>query len=426
MDELDDMPGSISKSHRVVLAERALRNTIRRVHLWADSNHLLASIISPLLSPEGELRTDKLESLVLRTDGESPVDVSFLVHSHLPRLGRLKLFNWKISSWDHLALQTSSLTSLTLSPHKAMPTPTMPQLLSILASSPRLQALALNAHAIPHDGSDEPLRQVSLPYLEELRVRERGDVSQVFGLLRRLELPNRMSMLSTDLSQCIAEDIPHTIGPYLRDYVRRRGGSPNGLGISLSSYGLIAFGVGDVGELHPSTSSSERMATFFHLTIWRQLAFPDEVRDQLTLDLIAHIPQEEIAYFHTHQRLAAIKDLRVRMPNLKALDFERIPLYPTFSALESQGGSRAEESIPPSLQDLFLGELILSGHDWIHLFAFLSRRGSAGNWLDSLRIDGPCHMCVEVSQRIRSMVRRFKIDEECVYSWCPFGSCLGR
>ena len=427
MDKLEylPMPDLITESHRVVLADRAARNTIRRVHLWADTDHLLASIISPLLSPRGGLRIDNLVSLVLRTDGVRPMDVSFFAHSRLPKLQQLRLFNWTISSWDHLASQTTLLATLTLFPHNVAPTPTMPQLLSILGSYPHLQALSLNAHAIPHNDSDEPSRQVSLPHLEELQLNERGDVTRVFGLLRRLELPNRMDMLFIDLHRCAAEDIPQTIGPYLRDYVRRRGRSPKGLGISLSSHCFISFGAGDVGELHPSTSRSERMAAFLYLNICHQQPLPDDVRDQLALDLIAYIPREEIAYFRTRERLAAVKDLPVRMPNLKALDFQAIPLYPTFSVvLDSPDGSQVEEVIPSTVKHLFLGNLILNGYDWVHLIAFLTRRVSAGNWLGSLRIDGPCHMCEEVSAGVRGVVGRLEIEDGCLESWCPYGSCL--
>ena len=418
------MPSSVNESHQVVLADRAASNSIRRVHLWADNEYLLASIISPLLSPCGGLRTSNLESLILRADCERPLDVSFFAHSHLPKLQHLELFKWAISSWAHLASQPTLLTTLTLSPHVVAPTPTMSQLLSILASTPYLHTLVLDARALPDDDSDEPFRQVPLRHLEELQLEGNGDVRRAFGFLHRLDHPNRMGKLWIELPHCTAEDIPQTIGPYLRDYVRRRGRSPNGLGVSLSIYGLIAFGAGDVGELHPSTSKSGRMTTFFHLTIWGQVLFPDDVRNQLTLDLIGHIPREEIAYFRTCERLAAIKDLRVRMSNLKAMDLGVIPLYPTFSVLDSQGGSQVEERIPPSLQLLFLGELILNGYDLIHLIAFLHRRASSGNALDSLRIEGPCHMCLEVSLRVRSMVRRLKIDEGCLDSWCPFGRCL--
>jgi len=425
-DTLDylPMPHSVNESHRVVLAERAARNSIRRVHLWTDNEHLPASIISPLLSPCGGLRISNLESLILRPDCGRPLDVSFFAHSYLPKLQNLELVCWTISSWDHLALRPTLLTTLALSPHKTAPTPTTRQLLSILASTPHLQILVLNENALPDDDSDAPFRQVPLHHLEEVHLEGCVDVRRGFGFLRRLDHPNRMDKLCMELSNFVAEDIPQTIGPYLRDYVRRRGESPNGLGISLSTYGIIVLGAGDVGKLHPSTSQSERMTTFLHLTIWGQAAFPDDVRNQLTLDLIAHIPREEITYFRTYERLATIKDLRVRMPNLKGMDFEGIPLYPTFSMLDPQDGSQAEERIPPSLQHLFLKALLLNGYDWVHLIAFLFRRASSGNPLDSLRIDGPCHMCVGVSRRVREMVRRLEIDEKCWDSWCPFGRCL--
>jgi len=199
--------------------------------------------------------------------------------------------------------------------------------------------------------------------------------------------------------------------------------SSAGAGLRTDS-GLIAFGAGNVGKLDPAASESERMTTVLDLTIWRQAGIPDEARDQLTLDLIAHIPWEDIVYFRTCGRLTALKDLHVRMPDLEALDLRSVPLYPTLSVLDSQDGSQAQERFPPSLQHLFLEELILNGYDWVHLIAFLFRRASSGNGLDSFRNGGPCHMCAPVGQRICGMVRRLKIEDGCRESWCPFGSCL--
>ena len=39
-EDLNPMPESVNEPHQVVLAERATRNSIRRVHLWTDNEHL--------------------------------------------------------------------------------------------------------------------------------------------------------------------------------------------------------------------------------------------------------------------------------------------------------------------------------------------------------------------------------------------------
>jgi len=423
LDEEIYADGPFGEPQRVILENRAARDTIRRVHLRSYDHDLLASIISPLTSPRGELRTKSLESFIVRSE-DNPTDVSdFFARSRLPKVRYLELVNCTISSWDHLTSQTTLLTTLKLSSNNASPTPTMPQLLSMLASNPHLQELKLNARAIPNDDGDGASYQVSLRHLEELRLD--GDVGQVFRLLRRLECPQKMGKLSISLSHCMVADISHTIGPYLRDHLRRRGRSQNGLGLSLShcGFGLITFHVGDVGEFHPSTSESARMVSFLSITFGLDQALPGDVQERGTLDLIAHIPREEIVYFRAGGTLAAVEDLRVQMPNLKALDLFMVPLYAAFQTPE-QDGSHVHEKFPPSLQHLFLERLIVNGYDWVPLIVFLTRRASSGNQLDSLLIGGPCHMCSRMAEGVRGIVRRFHIGKGCLESWCPFGRCL--
>jgi len=413
--------GSVSESQRMVLEDRAARDTIRRVHLQSFVHGLLTSIIAPLLSPSGGLRTNSLESLILRSEDRTPLDVSFFAHSHLSKLRCLKLAGCTISSWDHLTSQTTLLTTLNLSIDDEAPTPTMTQLLSILASNPHLQKLILNQHAIPDNNNDGESCLVPLRHLKELQLQ--GDTGQVFRLLRRLEHPNEMGMLSIDLFRCAITDIPQTIGPYLQDYLQRRGSSRNGLGLTLSTCDRITFIVGDAGRFHPSTLPSARTLPFVSITVKLNPGLPEDASEKLTLDLIAHTPREEIVYFRTHGSLEAVKDLRVHMPNLRALDLFRVPLLVAFPSLD-QYGSRVPEIFPPSLQHLFFERPRLDAYGWIPPIAFLSHRMSSGNQLDSLRIHGPCHMCYELTRSVRDLVREFKIDDECLESWCPSGECM--
>jgi hypothetical protein len=425
LEEAPYMSGTVSKPQQMVLKDRASRDTIRRVHLYSDMSSLLTSIISTLLSSCGGLRANALESFILyNEEGAAPLDVSFFAHSRLSKLRRLKLTGCTISSWDHITPQTTLLTSLELFFDDVTPTPTMPQLLSILVSNPHLQKLTLNPRAIPDgDGDGDGSYQVPLPCLEELRLD--GAPGQVFELLRRLEYPQKMGTLLLNLFPCVVADISQTIGPYLRDYLRRRGRSRNGLGLllSLSSGTFITVKVGDVGRFHPSSSVSSRMTSFVSIAVGLE-ALPEDGLDKLTLDLILHAPREEIVYFQTCRSLEVLKDLRVQMPNLKALDLHRVPLsvFPTLD----HDGSLARGIFPPSLQHLFLERPHLNIYGWNPLITFLSHRLSSGNQLDSLRICGPCHVCCGVVQRLEGVVGTVKIDRECrsLESWCPFGHCL--
>ena len=412
----------LGESERNVLKDRAARDTIRRIHLETQSHLLLPSIMSSLTSPCGGLQTKSLESLILCDSTAVPLDVSFLAHSRLPSLRHLTLSGCTISSWDHLIPQTTLLITLELLPDLISSRPTLLQLLSMLTSNPHLRVLSVNECAIPDDDRDIFPHKVPLHHLEELRLR--GNVEQVFGLVSRLEYPEDMGKLSLSLSDCAATDASQTIGPYLRDHIRRRSRTSNGLGLSISCPGsIVIFHAGGVTELHPSTPQSERMVSFVQITIGFNQILPVE-REKVTLDLIAHTPREEIAYFRACQTLAAVEDLRVQMPNLKALDLYMVPLCTAFLEPDFRAGSHVQENFPPSLQHLFLERLVMNGYDWIPLTAFLFRRASSGNQLDSLRVDGLCHMCSELAEKIGGMVQRFKIDQRCLVSWCPFGTCL--
>jgi len=420
LNELPDMFGSVSESQQAALKDRAARDTIRRVHLQSDTSSLLTSIISPLLSPHGGLQTNSLKSLILYNEDSSPLDISFLAHSHLPGLRHLKLVGCTVSSLEHLTTQSTLLTTLQLI-SDISPPPTMPQLLSMLASAPCLQNLTLSSHAMPNGNEDGDGSCSVLPllHLEELRLD--GDPRQVFGLLRQLELPPEMGMLTLNVSHCVAADVSQSIGPYLRDHLRRRGRSRNGLGISLSSDSFITFNVGDAARLRPSNVFSSHMNSFTSIIIGVDQALPGDAMDRLTLDLISYTPREEIVYFRACGSIEVAKDLRVQTPNLKALNLYKVPLSLVFP-MPDPDGSHVHERFPPSLQYLHLERPHLGAYSWIPLIIFLSHRSSSGSQLDSLLIDGPCHVCFRVAQRIRDVVGNFTVDDGCTESWCPFST----
>ena len=421
LDAVPYMFGTISESQQVVLKDHATSDTIQRVHLRTDISDILISIISPLLSRDGGLQINSLKSLILHCESSEPLDTSFFARSRLLGLRHLELLGCTLSSWEHLALQTTLLTTLQLFFDDTSPTPTIPQLLSILASNPRLKKLELNSQAIPDgNGNRDGSRSVlPLPHLEELRLD--GDPRQVFGLLCRLGLPRRMAMLALNVSHCVAADVSETIGPRLRDYLRCRGKSRNGLGIVLSSRGCISLSVGDADRLHPSTSLSSRMTQFASIIVGVDGALPEDTLEKLTLDLICFTPREEIVYPRTCRSPEVVKDLRVQMPNLKALDLYMVPLAAVFP-MPDQDGSHVHERFPPSLQYLLLERPHLGTYSWIPLVTYLSNRSSSGNKLDSLLINGPCHVCSRVAQEIGDVVRKFKVDDGCLDSWCPFFS----
>ena len=125
----------------MALEDRAERNTIRRIHLRSDTGCILTSVISPLFSPCGGLRTNSLESLILDNEDHTVLDISFFAHSHLPKLRHLELICCTILSWDHLTSQTTLLTTLKLFLQGVSPSLTMPQLFSVLWRPLQLEKL---------------------------------------------------------------------------------------------------------------------------------------------------------------------------------------------------------------------------------------------------------------------------------------------
>jgi hypothetical protein len=156
------------------------------------------------------------------------VDVSaFFSRYRFPKLQRLDLFGWSISSWDLLESRTTSLTTLSLMHCQQSPLPTLSQMLSILSANPNLQRLELAYGSVPHADSNRPSSPIQLRHLKSLHLT--SDFHCAFGLLDRLELPDKMDGLNLSLSECSPSDLLQTLGPYLGNRVRRR--SPNGLSL---------------------------------------------------------------------------------------------------------------------------------------------------------------------------------------------------
>ena len=92
---------------------RAAQDTIRRVHLrGVDATQLLNSVISTATKGEEPQQTS-VESFTVQNDARSMLDVSeFFAWHYLPKLKCFCLSGCKISSWDLLKSQTTTLTTL--------------------------------------------------------------------------------------------------------------------------------------------------------------------------------------------------------------------------------------------------------------------------------------------------------------------------
>ena len=405
---------------RNVLQDRVTQDTTRSLHLASNNSKLLHSIIASLISNRGqELRSNRIESFILRNRGGEQVDISnFFSHYYFPKLRCLDLTHCTISLWDHLPSETSVLTTLVLDLGHHSPTPTTSQLLSILTSNPSLRKVGLLKHAVPDGGGGSSFR-VQLHHLKELRLE--GDLRHVFRFLHQLDHPRTLDNLSLALHNCDLTDVSQIIGPYLREHFQRRHGPQTGLKVYASGDSTggyhIKFKAGDAGGIDFSDTDSGYRNMFVEISTALNGSPLRNALERTVLDLITYAPLEEVIYLHVYNNPAITENTHTQFPNLRALVFNAVSLSTAFPG----PNLIADRKVFPSLEYVMLKHV---GPDrrggWSPLKNFLARRVSLGNRLDTLEIIGS-HMCQEVEEDVRGMVRELTFDSES--RRCPFRTC---
>ena len=202
-----------------------------------------------------EPRSSSVESIIL-LNGDSwvTVDISaFFSRYRFPKLKCVRLVGCGISPWDLLESRAVALTALELG--ALSPTPTLPKLLSILPSNPLLQDLVLSCGSSPRVVvSQKSTPRVPLRHLKKLQLR--SGFPHAFWFLNRLEHPNKMDRLGLFLDGCSASDLSQTLGPYLGDLIRCRGGFPGGGLGSSASHSSDAFYI-QTGDARKGNDSAE-------------------------------------------------------------------------------------------------------------------------------------------------------------------------
>ena len=360
----------------------------------------MSSVISSLTAKREGTRPNNVESVILWNWGGGTVDMSdFFTRYRFPKLRHLKLTRCAISSWNHLTSRTGALTVLSL--NFPSPTPTMSQLLSIIASNPLLQDVTLSSQAIPQNDGSPPSARVPLHNLKKLELA--GGLRDVFRLLHQLDHPIRMDSLRLTLDNCKVAEISQIIGPHLRGYLRDRGRSRHELGLLISPGNSIILHVD--GERRTDWPLV-RIDTFLLIMVRLDRSHRNE-GERATLDLIAHIPGEDIVHFETFGSLVTTENICSWFPNLRTITFERARLQTIFPEPD-QG--RDEDTLL-SLQRMCFRGLVVDHGNWRPLITFLACRISSGNRLDTLEV---CHrhpMSREVIEVVRGMVRELIVKE---------------
>jgi hypothetical protein len=386
---------------RDVLQDRATQDTIRRVHLEGTSAELLNSVISSIITKEEGTRSSSVESFMLWNVSPSRVDISdFFLRYHFPKLQRLDLFECNISSWDLLRSRISSLTTLSLATIYNPPFPTLSQILSILSANPNLQSLKLTGELAPDVDDDRSSSHIQLRRLKTLHLKDSH--RRVFGLLDRLELPDKMDKLQLSLSRCPPSDLQQYIGPYLRNCIRRR--SPGGLRLLIHpGCHLLNIMVGDACESYLDRGD------WFVVVSWDTggTLGPEVIRG-FCFDIAAHIPLEEVVQLNA----VGLPILRseqpcARMYNLTHLCFDGADLSTWFVEPDIYE-PHVFKNLLPELRFLTISWPRPSGGDWSPLTNFLTRRAAVGNRIYSLRLVAYPHIDEDVLENIRRAVEVFE------------------
>ena len=402
---------------RDALRDRAAYDGIRSLYLWGPNlkGPLPTSIISTLTPDDEDVRDSSIESINLLH-----VDISkFFARHRFPKLWYLNLSTGvTISSWEDFGSRTTGLTTLSLTISEPSPTPTTHQLLSILTSNPRLRSLTLTTHMIPRDKIDESIAPVPLHHLKKLFLS--GGFHPVFQLLRRMNRPEIMDEMALFVSGCTVEDISGTLGPYVRDHIRRDGRFRDGLGVQVAS-------TPDSVSLQVSTVDSNagwiQGVEFANFTAELRENVHPSVENRLCVDFVACTPREHVVYLNANLKPDAVLRTVATMPKLQELHLVN-PVLGGGSFLQlGPGGPSTNETILPSLRRLHLKDVVLDDpDDWSEVISYLTRQASGGQGI-SLAITGTRRpMCRLALKRIEGLVEELVIDLDSDDDY-PHGYC---
>ena len=405
---LSNPEGELGDQLRDALWNRATRDTIRSVHLRDNSTSrkpVLSSVISSIVVEGEETRSSSVESFVVDNRRRPIVDVSaFFSRYHLPKLRRLHLHGCRISPSSILPMsRITTLTTLKIA-RGLTPTPTSPQLLSIISSNPLLQFLDLSPSSAPRvTGDHRPSPSVPLRHLKELYLW--GETFHATSwLLNRLELPDQLDSLEMTLFGFSLEDISQSLGPYLGDRVRRLGGLPGG-GLELSAKHSGGFFNLCVESTRTTGDSAEVYLSVHVMAIDPMMKDEEAVR--LGFDLIAHIPREQIVHLKTTLPILRSEELCIGMRNLTYLRVSHPDLSTWFIEPDIWGPDTSRELLR-SLDRLDISRPTLGGGDWIPLTNFLTRRAAVGNRISLLLLKHYPLMRPEVVESIEQVVEVFE------------------
>jgi hypothetical protein len=360
-----------------------------------------------LLTPEDEgVQRRSIESIDLRHPrGANPLDISeFFTRIHLPRLRSLLLRGPLIlSSWDHLAQQTTVLTTLSLRIH-ATPSspPTTSHIFSILISNPGLEVLSLNGTVIPEDYDKRSVSRATLQHLKKLQLG--CELRYVVRILDRLVFPYPLNSLEVIASNSAVGSVSQTLGSFARLYFQSNRFLWDRIKLE-AHVSCTLFGTRVESE--QGADGIDRLLANF-MVIPAVLTLQD-IMQNLCRDFISPVPQERVCHLRTSFPPAEFEDLLINMSKIETLEVVDVELSEGFLQ-PNPDGPHSKSILLPSLRSLHLTRVSLTDRNWDPLVAFLRHQTSVGQPISLSVLGTGRHMCLGVAKEIRDLVEGFTFD----------------
>ena len=156
------------------------------------------------------------------------------------------------------------------------------------------------------------------------------------------------------VSGCTVEDVMGTLGPYIRDHIRRDERFRDGLGVQVvCSVDDVSLQVSTIGC---NAGWSERVEfARFTAALWENLH--PSVENRSSVDFVACTPREHVIYLNAHSKMDVVTV--ATMPRLPGLNLANPVLGSGSFLQQGPDGPSANETILPLLQRLHLEGIIL-------------------------------------------------------------------
>jgi len=221
-----------------------------------------------------------------------------------------------------------------------------------------------------------------------------------------------------ELYDCTSFDLGETIGPYIRDCIRRDPRFEERLGVSILwtggcvSYRFSVIGVGYHGP-DGLPQQGPPFATF-SVTFWRGDDY--NVKEGLSIHILTLLPQERVVFFETNLWMITREEIIVAMPNLEALYIVDTVVQDDF-LLPNPDGPNAHTKLLPSLQRLYLQD---AQADWWPLARYATHQTSGNHAFSLILLGEAIHICPEMAGEMKRLVDEFAYDHD---PRCPHREC---